>query len=49
MEPVVITAIIGAIGAVIISVLTHIKFSSCYGFKLQTTTHFEEKNTLLQK
>ena len=37
MDPVSLIAIISASSALIVAVLTHIKYSSCYGFKLRTT------------
>ena len=49
MDSLSITAIIAAIGALILSILTHIKTSSCYGLNIRTTeshtpvlTHFPE-------
>ena len=37
MDPVSLIAIISASSALIVAILTHIKYSSCYGFKLRTT------------
>jgi len=37
MDPVSLIAIISASSALIVSILTHIKYSSCCGFKLRTT------------
>ena len=37
MDPVSVTAIITAIGAGIMSILSHIKHSKCYGIDIETT------------
>jgi len=37
MDPVSLIAIISASSALVVAILTHIKYSSCCGFKLRTT------------
>ena len=32
-----LVSILSAVGSLIISIMTHIKTSSCYGFKMKTT------------
>ena len=45
MDPVSLIAIISASSALVVAVLTHIKYSSCCGFKLRTTEGNESSPT----
>jgi hypothetical protein len=37
MDPLTITALIAGFGSLIVSFLTHIRFSRCYGIEIKTT------------
>ena len=45
MDPISLIAIISASSALVVSILTHIKYSSCCGFKLRTTEGTESSPT----
>jgi hypothetical protein len=45
MDTVSLIAIISASSALVVSILTHIKYSSCCGFKLRTTEGNESQPT----
>jgi hypothetical protein len=45
MDPVSLIAIISASSALVVAILTHIKYSKCYGFVLRTTEGNETSPT----
>jgi hypothetical protein len=48
MDPVVITTLVIAIGSLATSILTHIKYSSCCGFRIEAY-HEEQQRIRLSK
>lgn len=44
MDPITLTALITAVGSCIVSVLTHLKYSKCCGFEIETKTPLLGKN-----
>ena len=47
MDPVTIIAIITAVSALVVSILSHIKKSDCFGFHIETKVANESENTHL--
>jgi len=47
VDPITLTALIGGIGSLLVSLITHIKFSKCYGFEMKTTSHNSGQSTPL--
>jgi len=36
VDPFTLTAVLAGVASLVVSILTHIKFSKCYGFELKT-------------
>jgi len=47
MEPLTLIALISGVGSLVVSFLTHIRFSKCYGMEIKTTSHKSGETTPL--